>query len=144
MLILSRRLNEALLFPGFDTAVRVVELKPNMVRLGIEAPDEVRVLRGEVPDRDAEWGPDPDGGEAPPSLIRINQMLKKRLEIARLGLNEAADHLRAGHEAEADHTLAKLDEDLNMLQRRVQHEVERTSLLLPIATESEETLPLAE
>jgi carbon storage regulator CsrA len=143
MLILSRRLNEALLFPGFDTAVRVVELKPNVVRLGIEAPDEVRVLRGEVPDRAAEWGPDPADGEASPSILRINQLLKKRLQIARLGLTEAADHLRAGHEDDADHTLAKLDEDLTMLQRRVQREVERTSLLNPVAEEPVIT-PLAQ
>jgi carbon storage regulator CsrA len=143
MLVLSRRLNEALLFPGFDTAVRVVDLKPNVVRLGIEAPDEVRVLRSEVPDRAAEWGPDPAAGEAPPSIIRINQLLKKRLEIARRGLTEAADHLRAGHESDADDTLAKLNEDLDMLQRRVQREVERTSLLVP-APETEPEMALAE
>jgi carbon storage regulator len=143
MLVLSRRLNEALLFPGFETSVRVVDLKPNMVRLGIDAPEEVRVLREEVPDRAAEWGPDPADHDAPPSMIRINQLLKKRLEIARIGLTEAADHLRAGHESDADDTLAKLDEDLNMLQRRVQREVERTSLLVP-APDTEPEMVLAE
>jgi carbon storage regulator CsrA len=134
MLVLSRRLNEKILFPGFDTTVKVVDIRSGIVRLGIEAPAEVRVLREEIPDRVAEWGPEPEPEftENPPTLIRLNQMLKKRLEITRLGLCEFHAHVRAGHDEDADRTLASLNEDLDMLQRRVQREVERTSLLAPV------------
>ncbi len=143
MLVLSRRLHEKILFPGFDTAVQVVDIRQGIVRLGIEAPEEVRVLRAEVPDRAAEWGPEPEPEftENPPTLIRLNQLLKKRLEIAQLGVSEVHALLRAGHDEAANHTLTCLNEDLAMLRRRVQREVERTSLFAPIAETDDEAPP---
>ena len=48
MLVLSRRLNEKILFPGMSISVQVVAFKPGQVRLGIEAPPEVPVWREEV------------------------------------------------------------------------------------------------
>ena len=55
MLVLSRRLNEKLLFPDIGTAVQVLSVKGSTVRLGIEAPPEVTVLREEIPHLRAEW-----------------------------------------------------------------------------------------
>jgi carbon storage regulator CsrA len=34
--------------PGLNVTVQVVSIKPGVVRLGIEAPPEVRVLRAEL------------------------------------------------------------------------------------------------
>ena len=146
MLVLSRRLNEKILFPDFETAVQIVGIHAGTVRLGIEAPDEVRVLRAEVPDRLAEWGPEtePEFSEAPPTLLRLNQLLKNRLRIAQLGLSEVHALLRAGEDADANQTLALLNEDLDMLQKRVQREVERTSLLAPVFAAEDETPPRQE
>jgi carbon storage regulator CsrA len=48
MLVLSRRLNEKVVLPGLGVTVQVVSVKPGVVRLGIEAPPEVRVLRQEL------------------------------------------------------------------------------------------------
>ena len=47
MLILTRRSNEAIKI-GKDIQVTVLEVKGNQVRLGIEAPDEVVILREEL------------------------------------------------------------------------------------------------
>jgi carbon storage regulator len=47
MLILSRRAGESVTI-GNNIKVRVVSVSGNQVRLGIEAPREVRVLREEV------------------------------------------------------------------------------------------------
>lgn len=47
MLILSRKPNEVLHI-GYDVQVRVVEVRGNKVRLGIDAPPEVPVHRSEV------------------------------------------------------------------------------------------------
>lgn len=47
MLILSRKLNETV-YVGNDIVVRVVKIKGNVVGLGIEAPDNVRILRSEI------------------------------------------------------------------------------------------------
>ncbi len=47
MLVLSRKLNEEIRI-GENIVVRVLAIKGNQVRLGIEAPQEVPVLREEV------------------------------------------------------------------------------------------------
>ena len=48
MLVLSRRLYEAIVFPGLGITIRVVHVKGGAIRLGIEAPKEVAVLREEL------------------------------------------------------------------------------------------------
>jgi carbon storage regulator CsrA len=47
MLLLSRRLNEKVVLPDLGISVQVVALKGHVVRLGIEAPPGVSVLRQE-------------------------------------------------------------------------------------------------
>jgi len=125
MLVLSRRLNEKLLFPGLHTSIQVVSIKPGLVRLGIEAPEEVRVLREEVPDRTANWG-SPAEEESNPrlQLTQLNQLLTRRLEIARKGLSEARQ-LTAEQPGDASGMLARVDEDLQLLLHRVQAEIEK-------------------
>jgi carbon storage regulator CsrA len=48
MLMLSRRPNEKIVLPGLGVTVQVVSVKPGVVRLGIEAPAAVQVLREEL------------------------------------------------------------------------------------------------
>ena len=48
MLVLSRRPSEKILFPGVGISVEIVQTKGNTVRVGIEAPEDVRILRGEL------------------------------------------------------------------------------------------------
>ena len=48
MLVLSRKLQQEILI-GENIKVTVLKVKGNTVRLGIEAPRSVRVLRGELP-----------------------------------------------------------------------------------------------
>lgn len=48
MLVLSRRCNETIVFPELGITVEVLRVKGNTVRLGIKAPDSVRILRGEL------------------------------------------------------------------------------------------------
>ncbi len=47
MLVLSRRLNERILI-GDNIRITVLGIRGNQVRLGIEAPGEVRVIREEL------------------------------------------------------------------------------------------------
>lgn len=56
MLVLSRKLHEKILFPDFQTTIEIVALRPGVVRLGIDAPAHVKVLREELQARAAEWG----------------------------------------------------------------------------------------
>jgi len=47
MLVLSRKRNEKILV-GHDIRITVVEILPDRVRLGIEAPEQVSVVRAEL------------------------------------------------------------------------------------------------
>lgn len=49
MLVLSRKLGETIMI-GNDVKLTVVEVKGNRIKLGIEAPREYQVLRGEIAD----------------------------------------------------------------------------------------------
>jgi carbon storage regulator CsrA len=51
MLVLARRCAEQIVFPDQNIRVEVLAVRPGVVRLGVAAPPEVRVLRGELPDR---------------------------------------------------------------------------------------------
>jgi carbon storage regulator len=58
MLVLTRRVNERIVI-GDDVTVTVLEVRGAQVRLGIEAPRDVKVFREEVLQRDE---PDPSAG----------------------------------------------------------------------------------
>ena len=47
MLVLSRRVGESIMI-GSDVVVTVLEVRPDLVRIGIEAPRDVEVHREEV------------------------------------------------------------------------------------------------
>lgn len=71
MLVLTRKLMEKL-FIGDDICVTVVRLESGQVRLGIDAPREVAVVRAElVPDRDAPV----------PQHLRDNRVPRPRLPL---------------------------------------------------------------
>lgn len=48
MLVLSRREQESIVFPKLGIRIEVARLRGKAVSLGIEAPDAVRILRGEI------------------------------------------------------------------------------------------------
>lgn len=67
MLVLSRKLNEKIKI-GDDITITVVELLPDRVRIGITAPETVRVLRGELlKQRPPKQGANGNGLERPAS-----------------------------------------------------------------------------
>jgi carbon storage regulator CsrA len=112
MLVLTRRPNETIVLPGPGVTVRVLSARSNAVRIGIEAPPDVAVLRGEVQDRQGQWA-------APNASDAIRGLANRRVETARKGLVEARELLAAGRVAEATETLQHIDEDLAMLERRL-------------------------
>jgi len=47
MLILARKLEEEI-YLGNDISIKVVEINKGVIKLGIEAPKEMQILRGEL------------------------------------------------------------------------------------------------
>jgi len=56
MLVLSRREQEAIVFPKLGIRIEITRLRGKAVSLGIEAPDAIRVLRGEIATAEDEVG----------------------------------------------------------------------------------------
>ena len=59
MLVLTRK-NQEKIQIGENITITIVRIKGNSVRVGIEAPDDVRVVRGELAVFQPDWVP---GGE---------------------------------------------------------------------------------
>lgn len=47
MLVLTRKVNESIII-GDDTEIMVVEIKGDQVKLGVKAPRDITVYRGEI------------------------------------------------------------------------------------------------
>jgi carbon storage regulator CsrA len=57
MLVLTRREKERIVFPEVDITIELISLSGNRAKVGIAAPDGIRVLREEVAKRAAEFQP---------------------------------------------------------------------------------------
>ena len=111
MLVLSRRENEKILFPNLGISVEVVKTKANTVRLGIEAPEDIRVIRGELAN---EVGALAKNGQNYKSRNPIGSFLsngttaaeiQKNLDVASLAIHLAQNQLRQGLSERAEKTL---------------------------------------
>ena len=60
----------------------------------------------------------------PSLLVRFNQLIDRRLGIARIGLADVRKHLAEGHTQDAEMILGKVDEDLLLLRQRLRREIE--------------------
>jgi carbon storage regulator CsrA len=120
MLVLSRRLNERIVFPGFKASVEIVGVKAGVVRLGINAPPDVTVLREEVPDRVKEWGEEPQQPENEDLVARLrkhNRILRHRLLSCSADLKLLRRQLRMGFYDDAETTLDKIQQDVLLLHQ---------------------------
>ncbi len=50
MLVLSRKMNERIVIAGGEIVLTIVAIRGDKVRIGIEAPQDISVHRGEVQD----------------------------------------------------------------------------------------------
>ena len=46
--VLSRRLGEKIVLPGLQVTIQVLTIKPGVVRIGINAPPDIPILREEI------------------------------------------------------------------------------------------------
>src|SRR5947209_1853035 len=118
MLVLTRRPRERILFPGINTTVQVVAVKSGAVRLGIEAPPEVTVLREEIAAGGATREPGGSllpGGAAGPTLCQLNRLLRDWLDVTAIGLALLHRQIQAGLAAPA---LDPFDEEIGALRQQ--------------------------
>jgi two-component system, OmpR family, response regulator len=128
MLVLSRRLKEKVLFPGIDTAVQVLSVKGNVVRLGIEAPPEVIVLREELARQTSPAAavekPRDVGNPDAVRLAALAQQLRDRLKTTAVNLGMVQLLLDAGLADDAKEALARVREDFQLVRYGLDGELE--------------------
>jgi carbon storage regulator CsrA len=111
MLVLSRRQQDKIVFPGLGITVHVVRIEGKTVRLGVEAPERVRVLRHELSDRECTRAGTPDDRPG-----RLTHALRNRLNAATIGLELLRRQLEIGHLPDADATLARIFHELGAME----------------------------
>lgn len=100
MLVLSRGPKEEILFPKLGISVKVVRIAGNRVRLGIEAPSDINVIRGEL-------APVQFDETHPENTLPSSHRLRNRLHSARLALELASEMVDRGMNDSALETLSK-------------------------------------
>jgi len=116
MLVLSRRLQEKLYFPGIRLIVHVLSVRGGTVRLGIEAPPEVTVLREEVqaPSIAGQLPGQETGGRCRDGMVRgVGHVLR----VASDGLEMARLQLEAGRTQDVPELLDTVQGHLARLRR---------------------------
>lgn len=111
MLVLSRKPNEKILFPSLGISVEVRSVSKNVVRVGINAPPSIAIVREEIASESEKLI-----ASQPPSN---RHRLRNRLHVAGLAVSLAQKQLQAGRAKEAENSLnealreyADLDHDL--------------------------------
>ena len=112
MLVLSRRADESIQFPNLGITVRVLRLSKSQARIGIEAPPEIAVARGEL------------GPEALQSIEsrfpkQATHSLRKHLLDASTVLNKLHDAIESCDWQQAEPLVFSLFSDLKSMDERV-------------------------
>lgn len=108
MLVLARRPQERIVFPNVGITVSVVRVKGQVARLGIEAPEDIKVLRGEIAPDDASTA-----DFHPPLSAEFVHKLRNRLNTIMLTGEFLQVFIESGRTASVP---AQLEELLNELQ----------------------------
>ncbi|MGH7130148.1 MAG: response regulator [Planctomycetaceae bacterium] len=119
MLVITRKPQERILFPDFATAVEIVSIKGGKVRLGIEAPQRVTILREEIAD-----------ATPPAEIARVQEALlagspqfrtfkhaiRNRVNAAALGITLARRQLQVERPGEAEQSLDIVSQEFEKIR----------------------------
>ncbi|HTU18422.1 MAG TPA: carbon storage regulator [Gemmataceae bacterium] len=122
MLVLARQLHERIVMPTVPAVIEVVAIKPNGVRLGIDAPPEVTVLREEVLRRDCSSLSDPfvlSESDAQMRLHQIKHLLRNRLQAVALGLDLIRQQINDSGASELQGMLQRMEAEVSRIDQQL-------------------------
>ncbi len=132
MLVLSRRENETVVFANLGIQIEIVRVAGKVARLGIRAPRDVHVLRGELIDRGEhslnEQATAEDSAARPAAKTDMEtsrerrHAIRNRLNKAMLGLQVLQANLEAGQTADLEGLSYKIFQNLQELNEELQGE----------------------
>jgi carbon storage regulator CsrA len=115
MLVLSRRPDEKILLPTVPAVIKVISSQAGLVRLGVEAPSHVPILREELC-RSASARP--RDGLGPAESPTLRHAVRNRLNNLILGMTLLRMQL-ADQNPEVQKTLAGIEDELQALRSQV-------------------------
>lgn len=116
MLVLSRGPSEKICFPNLGISVEVLRIQGNRVRLGVDAPQSVRVLRQEVA-HNVQTGLSELGSAF--DADRLNHETRNRLHTAQLALKLLERQIQAGLQGDSLVTLQKALREFDALDTEI-------------------------
>jgi carbon storage regulator CsrA len=126
MLVLSRRENETIVFANLGIQVEIVRVAGKVARLGIRAPRDVHVLRGELVSRNDSSPADEQATThsgmnlGTDSARERRHAMRNRLNKAMLGLQVLQANLEAGQTADLEGLSYKIFQNLQDLNEELQ------------------------
>jgi carbon storage regulator CsrA len=121
MLVLSRKQKQCIAFPNLGISIEILRVDGKTVRVGIEAPTEVRVLRGELVDHELLASVSKPQADAD-QRKRMHD-LRNELNSANLALRLIQKQIEKGLIADAEQTLAIAFQSLTHLNELAQQPV---------------------
>lgn len=122
MLVLSRKLNQKILFPALDISVEVLKIDQRHVRLGIDAPRSVQVLRDELAQTSAANSAAFSANDIP---VEVGQQFRNRLRNAATQLCRLHEQIETMQSENAETAILDIFSELRDLDNEV---VKRSSL----------------
>lgn len=117
MLVLARRADESIVFPNVGIKLKVIRIKGQVARLGIEAPDDVSILRGEISPVDVASKPSQPPRELSNEWIHE---LRNKLNYVLLTVEVMQQQIDAGRSEEITDKFSKLIDELQSLDEMLE------------------------
>lgn len=114
MLVLSRGRNDKVVFPTLGITVEILRLAGTKVRLGIDAPKDIPVLREEIVGSGGAYAAAPRTDES--AKDRLTHATRNRLQKATLGLRLVQRMLETGHADDIEPTVFNIFNELKSLE----------------------------
>lgn len=111
MLVLSRGRNDKVVFPSLGITVEILRVDGKNVRLGIDAPKSVPIVRGEIADIKQE-----SNATVAATAPGLSHAMRNRLQKATLGLRLLQRLLDAGNADDAEPTIFRIFNELKAIE----------------------------
>lgn len=143
MLVLSRKEDQTIVFPNLGITLEILRVKGNSVRVGVDAPKSVKIVRGELLERDEESAPTGIFSGLKKNLatldLKTRHRLRNYLNEASLSVDVAQKKIATGGNADAEKFLSRAVVALNDLNQ----EFEKLSLFSSSDQNETQALPPA-
>lgn len=128
MLVLSRRQDDKILFPALGISVHVLRIDGGKVRVGVEAPPEVKVLRHELQALPAK-SPPAALGATPKKNSAKDARLQRHLHTAAASLNRLHELCEDGAVGGSDSLIFEVFHHLKSIDEQVAADANREPVL---------------